>query len=114
LLTEPANNYSILKVLHKKCVKLGKCFKGIKYHFIVFFAAVVGNKTSISGLLVTCFSAVLPGHKEKPSLLTEPADNYSILKVLHKKWVKLGKVFLGGEKKIENLYIFNVGEGWKR
>jgi hypothetical protein len=46
----------------------------------------MGNKPSISGLLVTCFSDVLPGNKEKLSVLTEPADNYSILKVLHKKW----------------------------
>ncbi len=57
---------------------LGKYW--IKQHFIVFFVSVVGHEPSISGLLVTCFSAVLPGHEEKLSLLTEPADNYLILK----------------------------------
>ncbi len=40
--------------------------------------AVKGNEPAISGLFVKCSTTVLPDHKEKLSLLTEPANNYSI------------------------------------
>jgi hypothetical protein len=90
LLTEPTNNYSILNFCSKgggRWVNFGK------NTIFVSFVTTEGNKPSISGLLVTCSTIVLPGHKEKPSLLTEPADNYSILKFCSKGggcWVNLG------------------------